>query len=153
MNNPALQQEKKAIDQLIDQIGSFSGDPFIASQLTYYLCIRISGFIETCVRTIFMEYCSPRIRDNVSNFIDVQLRRSRNPSYESICNLTKEFDKEWVQTFKAAVTVQNRDALQSINVNRNNIAHGETSNITLRQLTDYYDEAIDLLNKLEKTCV
>lgn len=153
MKSVALLEERKAIDLLIAEISHFNGDPFISAQLTYFLCIRISGFIENCVRIIFTAYSTPRVKDHVTNFVSKRLEKLPNPTYEAICKLTGDFNDSWLKSFKATVSEQNRSALQSINVNRNAIAHGDTSSITLHQLTNYYVEVLDLLEKLESTCV
>jgi len=66
MNNLELIRQKQEIDGLFSQVRGFSGDPYIKALLTYYLCIRVSGFLENCVRIIFTEYSMPRSKDHVS---------------------------------------------------------------------------------------
>jgi hypothetical protein len=153
MISPKLQKEKQDIDDLFTLVTNFRGDPYIKALLTYYLCVRVSGFIENCVRIIFTEYSAPRTRDHVSVYVNKRLEKFPNPTYENICRLTREFNNQWHQTFKAGVTQQVRQSLGSINVNRNAIAHGGTSTITVGQLYSYYQDIIQLIAHLEQACV
>lgn len=153
MVNPRLLGEKRQIDVLIQDIQSFSGDPYIQSLLAYYLCVRISGFLENCVRIIFTDYASPRTKDHAQEYVASKLQRFPNPTFENICRLAKEFNDQWNTDLKARATPQLRSSLQSIMNNRHNIAHGGTSTVTLRQLISYYNDLIQLVDSLEQICI
>jgi hypothetical protein len=45
-----------------------------------------------------------------------------------------------------------RDAINSIIANRHQIAHGETSRITLLRLKDYFSKAVQVLEFIEDQC-
>lgn len=152
MNNPNLVQEKREIDGLFGQVMGFPGDPYIQSLLTYYLCVRISGFVENCVRIILTDYSVPRSHDHVRNFVIGRLNRFPNPTFDQICKVIAEFDDQWNRSFKAGIPLPVRQSLESINRNRNAIAHGGNSTITVRQLQNYYQDAVFLIEKLEQTC-
>jgi len=152
MKNPELLKEKREIDTLFSQVQGFAGDDYVKSLLTYFLCIRVSGFLENCVRIVFTEYSIPRTTDHVRNFVARRLERFPNPTFENICTLTKDFDDSWLRKLKSSITAQIKQSLYSINVNRNEIAHGGTSTITVGQLAGYYQDAVQLIEKLEQTC-
>lgn len=153
MKNPKLLQEKQVVDNLFIQIKGFVIDPYYQSLLSYYLCIRVSGFVENCVRTILTDYSVPRAKYNVRTYVGHSLERLPNPTYDSICELLKKYSDKWADRFKLAITTQVRQSLVSIVVNRNNIAHGGNSNITLNQLEVYYTDILQLIDELEQTCV
>jgi hypothetical protein len=148
-----LLKEKQEIDDLFNRVNGFTGDPYIKSLLTYYLCIRVSGFLENCIRIIFTDYSIPRTRDNVQTFVTRRLGKFPNPTYSNICNLAKAFSYQWNTNFKSNITAQIRQSLEAINVNRNAIAHGGTSTITVRQLASYYQDIVQLIEELEQACI
>ncbi len=152
MINPKLQKEKKKVDDLFTRVSKFTGDPFDKALLTQFLCIRVSGFLENCVRIIFTEYSTPRTNDNVKAFVDKKLERFPNPDYGSIIDLTKQFSNEWVTNLKKILDEKHQTSLSGINKNRNQIAHGQSSVITLTDLRTYYNDAVEVIQKLEVTC-
>ena len=153
MRNPKLLDEKKHIDDLFNQVNSYSGDPYIKSLLTYYLCMRISGFLENCVRIIFQDYSIPRTKENVQTFVTNKLKKFPNPTWSAIIDLALEYNKQWVDNLKKAVKFQQISSLESINVNRNAIAHGGSSSITIVDLSKYYADIVLLIEELENSCV
>jgi hypothetical protein len=148
-----LIRQKQEIDGLFNQVQGFPGDPYIKALLTYYLCIRVSGFLENCVRIIFTEYSIPRTSDHVSTYVTGKLKEFPNPTYANICKLAGDFHSQWRENFKSRVTAQIRESLESIRVNRNAIAHGSNSPITVAQLATYYQDAVHLIERLEEACV
>lgn len=152
INNPKLIQEKNEIDSLFGQIIGFSGDPYVKSLLTYYCCVRVSGFVENCVRIILASYSTPRTQDHVRTFVEGKLDRFPNPTFDQICKAIADFNDQWNHDFKTRIPTAVRESLRSINVNRNQIAHGGTSTITIGQLQGYYHDAIFLIEQLEVTC-
>lgn len=153
MVNPRLLREKRRIDGLINHIQSFSGDPYTESLLAYYLCISISGFLENCVREVFLDYSSTRTKGHTKTYVASKLQKFPNPTFENICGLAKEFNDQWNTDFKAQISPQIRDSLRTVNINRNNIVHGGSSTITLRQLTTHYNDIVQLVDNLEQVCV
>lgn len=153
MRSYALQKEKNQIDSLFKDIDSYSGDPYYQALLTYYLCIRVSGFIENCVRIIFLEYSMPNCKRQVKDFVSKKLERFPNPNWAEIVKLVREFNDQWAIDLRNSTTPQHRSSISSIIKNRNNIAHGGTSGITLRELKNYYLDVIHVVEKLEEKCV
>lgn len=152
MKNPSLVQEQDVIGKLLTDIRNFSGDPYVQALLTYYACIRVSGFIENCVRTIFSDYAIPRSKDNVQAFVNEKLRKFPNPTWEAIVKLTLDFDKQWAKNLKSRVARRHLDSLYSINTNRNAIAHGGVSSLTIHELLQYYSDVVVLIEELENCC-
>jgi hypothetical protein len=152
VNNPSLVQEQATIDKLLTDVKNFSGDPSVQALLTYYACIRVSGFIENCVRTIFGDYAIPRSKDHVQAFVNEKLRKFPNPTWDAIVKLTRDFDKQWATNLKSRVARQHLDSLESINTNRNAIAHGGVSSLTIHQLLLYYSDVVVLIEELENCC-
>lgn len=156
MKSTALLREQRQIDDLFQDITLYANgptsDPYITSLLTSYLCIRVSGFIENCIRIIFSEYATTRSLDHVQNFVNKKLEKFPNPNMSEIAKLTKDFNEIWWNNIKATITDKHRDSLNSININRNAIAHGGASSITLRDLASYYTDVVELIENIEDNC-
>ena len=152
MKNVRLITKQKQIEDLFAEVGAFSGEPVVKAYLTYYLCIRVSGFIEDCIRSIFSEYVDVNSQNFVTVFVGEKLKKIPNPTWDAIIALAKDFDDGWYTQLKHSVGKPYRDALDSIVSNRNIIAHGGTSSITLSELEGYYRDAINVVNELERIC-
>jgi len=152
MKSVALQNEQNQIDKIIIQIQAFKGDPYFEALLVYYLCIRISGFLENCIRIYFLEYANLKCQDYVKTFMENRLKRFPNPTWSEITKLIKDFNEQWVIDIKKSVPPQWLSSLESINNNRNNIAHGGTSSVTLRELALYYQDIVNILETIENIC-
>lgn len=152
MKNAKLLAEKKVIDNLFTEIENFIGDPYIKSLLTYYLCIRISGFLENSIRIIYTDYSNPNAKGNVFTFVGNKLKKFPNPTWSAILNLANDFDPNWKANIKNNIKPNQLTSLESINVNKNAIAHGGSSNITLSDLHSYYNDMVMLIDDVECIC-
>lgn len=56
MKNRETIQAKDRLDDLFSRVNEFSGDLELQSHWARYLCVRVSGFIETSIRSILSEY-------------------------------------------------------------------------------------------------
>lgn len=153
MRNPRLLSKQKQIEDLFLELDAFVGDPVIKAYLTYYLCIRVSGFIEDCVRSIFSDYADANSQNAVTTFVVEKLRKFPNPTWSAIVSLAKDFNDNWSVQLKANVSKTYSDAVDTIVSNRNIIAHGGTSSITLSELKTYYKNVLNVIDELDKTCV
>lgn len=153
MKSVALQNEQNQIDKIIIQIRAFTGDPYFEALLAYYLCIRISGFLENCIRIYFLEYANQKCQDYVKTFMENRLKHFPNPTWGEIIKLIKDFNEQWVVDIKKSVSSQWLSSLESINNNRNNIAHGGTSSVTLHELVIYYQDIVNIIETIENICI
>jgi hypothetical protein len=153
VKNKLLVSRQKVIEDLFVEVRAFVGDPLIRAYLTYYLCIRVSGFIEDCVRTIFSDYVDTNSKNSVKTFAIGKLKKFPNPTWSAILSLVKDFDSNWAEQLKLRIDPSWSDGIDSIVSNRNTIAHGGSSSITLNELDGYYRKALLAIDELEKVCV
>ena len=104
-----------------------------------YLCILVSGYLETSIKEILSEYTRRRADPTVRNYVETQLEWFQNPSLEKVAQLLGAFDKSAVSTIDA-LDQSTKDAVNSINNNRNSIAHGRNVGIGITTLAGYYGE-------------
>lgn len=143
-------RQKQRLDNLFERIATFSGDPELQSHWSRYLCVLVSGYLETSVRAIYREYVQKRADPSVLNFVDSQLNEFRNPNMRKILELAHLFNPQWESQIKVATDGQLKEAVDSIVANRHKIAHGDDVGITYTRIRDYYLNAVKVVDLLSK---
>lgn len=141
------QQEIRALRQRLDaafqRARSLSSADFeIQADFARYLCILVSGYVETSVSELAIEYCRQRAQTNVSNYATRELSRVQNLKFERLLQVVGAFSPEWRTELEAYVESRQKDALNAVIDLRNKIAHGETVMVTYSRIRDY-DAAIE----------
>lgn len=152
MKNQEISSNKQRLDNLFKKITAFSTDTDLQSHWARYLCILVSGFLETSVRIIYREYARKKATPQVANFVEGKLEDFQNPKMEKILQLTGLFSKEWANELRLETEGELKDAVDSIANNRNQIAHGGSVGISHSQIKSYYDRAIEVIELIENQC-
>ena len=126
MINLDVIRAKQRVDHLFTQTRFVSGDLEIQSHWARYLCVVVSGFLESSVRQLYASYGRRRASPQIARFVDSQLKFFQNPKTEKILELARSFDSTWETELRTAAGGEPKDAIDSIVANRNNIAHGES---------------------------
>jgi hypothetical protein len=130
-------RHKQRLDKLFDQIRAFSGDLELQSHWARYLCVLVSGFLETSIRAIYGEYATKKAHQYIVNFVESRLKSFQNPNMEQILQIASLFSPEWRARLELDTEGELKDAVDSIVANRNLIAHGQpirSYTITIRTL-------------------
>lgn len=130
--------------------GSIDTDLFV--QLTWYLCVRTSGFLENAVQIILLEYVQSNTPDNpTQNYVEKNLK-SISADYNSILGTVRSFNESWRTELRSNNVQQYKSVLNNLVENRNQIAHGRDSKITIQELQSYFIQIQDLVLLLHNTC-
>ena len=156
---PTLRARHDYRDQLDDTftraretIAQSNWDPQLQSDLSQYLCVRVSGFIEQAIRDVYHEYAQRsdrRVASLVSSLIRQQLQ---SPNAENLVQLAGRLDKTWEDELREFLGEERRSAINGIVEKRHLIAHGEYTGISIHRLTDWYDAAKEVVAFVEKQC-
>ncbi len=90
----------------------------------------------------------------VTRYVSRRLRRVRNPNAEEFIQTAVHFDSQW-QTELVEFLAQDarpKEAINSIMSLRNNIAHGGNQSISPRQVKDYLESSVKVLEFIETQC-
>lgn len=126
--------------------------------LTLYSLIKASGVIEYSIKTIFADFhagASPQI----VHYIDVNVRdSSKNPSLDNIYNMLKQFDGNWLRSFKTSLNsrpdaTRLKDSLKSLCENRNNFAHGKPTTASFNDILQYFEDSVKIVEILDQVIV
>lgn len=154
MNSQSAIDRLGSIDRTIEEIESISGltslaKSYFAKFLVVYICGMYEELIETAVNEFAQRHTS---RPEISYYIADSLYLSfRNPTYDKLIALTKKFNNEdWTTSFKEAKTLTEKTALESLVANKNSVAHGGNSSITLGEVKTYYEQSRPLIERFDQ---
>lgn len=144
MKSGAAQALLDSIDLTISDFASFSNASALEkSYLAKYLVVYISGVYEEVIETIINEMVSRNTSSSeIKEYVKGKLSRSfRNPNYENLKILIGDFgNQSWKQQV-GLIPSNQIAALNSINSNKNAIAHGQSIILTLTDVIDYYGKS------------
>jgi hypothetical protein len=143
---------RQRLDHLFSQVSTFSGDAELQSQWARYLCVLVSGFLEVSICAIYNQFTRQSASPHVANFVKCQLDSFQNPKMGKIIELTRAFNSEWANDLENQTNGKLKDHVDSIVANRHLIAHGKDVGITYHRIKDYYEDAIKVIDIIEKCC-
>lgn len=153
MKNKEVVRYKKQLDDLFDKIYNLpQDDSEIQSHWARYLCIRVSGFLEISIRSIYSQYTKDKAAPFVVNYVESQLKIFQNPNMEKVLKITRYFNPSWAERLDKITEGEIKDAIVSIVAQRNQIAHGVNAGITYSKIKTYYQNAIQLVELIERQC-
>jgi hypothetical protein len=119
------------------------------ADMSRYLCVLVSGFIEQAARHIYTNYARTRSNPQVARYVERQLDGFTNANATKLCQVSRAFDSQWAKDLESYLAGQRKDALDSIIANRHHIAHGRDVGLTYIRMKDYYGEVKDVVAYLE----
>ncbi len=125
-------------------------DAEIQSDYARYLCVLVSGFVETAVAELAIEHCRIRAQLSVSNYASSQLGRIQNLKAQRLLQVVASFDKKWSIELSAFMDGARKDALDSVVDLRSKIAHGESVSLSLGTITRYFERIDEIVVYIEK---
>jgi len=140
-----------SIDDTIKNINGFSiSSDLEKAYLARYLVVFISGIYEEAIETIINENVEKLNSKKISKYIASSLEANfQNPNIYKISNLLDRFEANLGEVFKKQMPEEAKLALGSIVANKNAIAHGDSTNITLRVVIQYYIDSRIIIEKVD----
>lgn len=152
MNSQSALQLLNTIDQTISDIDSVSGSNVLTdSYLAKFLVVYICGIYEETIETIFVDFVRRNTpRAEIIEYARKTIDRSfRNPNSDKLIELAGTLgNSTWTAALKTLSA--ERIALDSIVTNKNDIAHGRGSTITLGDVKDFYRLSRPLIEKFDE---
>ncbi len=149
-------ERKRSIDHLFDIISTVQSseeiDDEIKSCLAKYLCVVVSGFLETSIQDIYTDYAQNKSHVNVTNFVSRKLAQFRSPKMGNLLTLTACFSGPWQKDLEQYCKDEIEGAVNSLVESRHKIGHGKDVTITFSRVKAYYASALKLLKHIEEQC-
>ena len=120
----------------------------LQASLARYICVLANGYLEASCREIFKAYSEVRAAPSVNRYVQRRLSSFRVPNMERILRLAGDFDPDRRQQFEDELDDRLKDGINSLYAQRNNIAHGGQSSISVGQIRQYYSVAQEVVAKL-----
>lgn len=150
MTTRYLVSQRNRLDAAFARVSNLPVDQFeIRADFARYLCILVSGFLESVASDIAIDHCRGRSAPTVVRYVDSQLRRPGTLNSERLLQFVGAFSLDWRVALEEFIAGERKEALDSVVANRNNIAHGESVNLTFARISDYYRYICEVVDFLE----
>lgn len=149
-------RELAAISGLIVGLGPLSQ---VNPYLSKYAVIKACGCIELVFKNHVNSVCARRTRRELKNYLRIQIvESSMNPSYDNIIKLLKKFSPAWDTNFRANLNAHPdssrlKGSLKSLVDLRNEFAHGGSPAVTIGDAIQYFRDAREILNIIDRVVV
>ena len=145
MSNDLKQTFELRIDELIKRIKNLSKsnrngelDDTIAD-LSKYLCILLSGYFEKILVHKIVLFSTKKSSPEIQKFITEECRHLTNFTIGKLEDFLRKFKTSWIDDLKKWDNYDTfSNTLGTIYKNRNNIAHGENSTVSMKTLEESY---------------
>jgi RiboL-PSP-HEPN len=148
MRNRRISQNKDRLDNLFEQAKQIK-DVEMLGHWSRYLCVLVSGFIETSIQAILLDYADKKSAPEISHFVSQQVRDFQNAKMSKILALLGDFSPTISASIEAATDGELKESVDSIVQNRHQIAHGQTTGISLVTVKKYYENVVKVLEIVE----
>jgi hypothetical protein len=142
-----LHQITSKIDRVF-QISENIEDDEVKANLSKYLCVLTSGFIEESIKIIIRDYVVNRTTNQINNHINSIAKKQTNFDVEKIGTYLNSFDPKWKNDLDKNLSNEEKDAINSILANRNQIAHGKDVGVSYITIKKWYDNAKSSIEKI-----
>lgn len=151
---PAI-REYRACEDRLDALFAMTGDvsrtagnEVLVAEMAKYLCVLTSGYLEIAVFEILTTYAARCSNGQVSRFVARKLSRLPNMKMAAIKGLLEDFSEDWARDLLEYCDGEIADSVNSIVNQRQNIAHGRQSDVSLVRMDSYYRAAKRMIRKL-----
>lgn len=150
IKDPRVRSDFDSIHESIKKVDSYKGDAEIASYLCGFLAVKICGVYEDCIEHLICQRAARATDTEVYQYVKSSIAESfRNPKFSRIIEILSKFSSAYVDALKNGIDHKSRVALDSIVDNKNAIAHGRSSNVTLSDIKDYHSRCMPIFELLE----
>jgi hypothetical protein len=136
-----MREYRKTIDRLdalYRSLSSRAPDEYFLSIIASHICILQSGILENVIKESLGDYCDKRCTIEVANFVKKRLNDLHNPRTERLEELLGSFSDNWRNDLLSFWgDGETKGHINSIVANRNQIAHGRTTTVTISQTKDW----------------
>lgn len=144
MQNQKLQGLLRDIEFVSSHCAAVGADLQCQAHWGRYLCVMVTGFLENALYEVYLDYLE---RTNRSS---VRITRTQNPKSDEFWSRAERFNFPWVNELKNFMNEAGRgDAIDSIMNLRHQIAHGQSSTITIPQVSTYLLKCVDVIDYIE----
>lgn len=144
----ALSQRNR-IDRLIRLAKNSDIDDELSSELAKHFTVLISGYLEKAITSILSYFTERKSSPQVSAYAFSQLKRFQNPKKETVLQLIGSFSIDWRKEVDDFLVEEIGDTLESISNNRNAIAHGVSTSVSMLRVEKWWKNSKKIVDKIQ----
>ena len=144
---------KQKLDATFKRLDGAVLDSELQADFARYLCVLVSGYIETAAYELVVEHARHGGRPTFERFVDHRTRRFTNANFTKLKELLRDFDPDWAEYLENNVDSGSKDAVNAVVALRNKIAHGDSVGVTYRSISDYYSSVQQVIEMIANLCV
>ncbi len=137
------------IENLLTRADEAGLDDELRSALARFACVLASGYLEESVRTLLGTWCSNKAHAHIHAYVGRQLDWFTNPKLGKMLDLLAHFSADWRNAFEAALSDEEKDAINSVVSNRHQIAHGRNVGVSPAPMRRYFVSCKSAVRKLD----
>lgn len=141
------------IDSVFRDCDSYKFPMETLGYLAQIITVWVSGYLESACREVVLDYTKRRADDSIVNYVSHTLNRFSNPRMDRIMELLRAVDDDAADKLKEFADGKIAASVNSIVSNRNRIAHGRSTQITMIQVKGYYEDTQQLAKKMRNLFV
>ena len=151
MRNQSLQEQLIQINRLLDTIPS---DTTVQAHWGRYMCVLAAGFLENALHEVYKDYIGEANSANVERYASWHINHIYTPSSPRFLETAKRFSESWRTDLRAFIGLNGRrEAIDTIMKNRNSIAHGGQSVISVSDVRKYLAKGVEVIDFIENQCL
>lgn len=141
------QEKREEIMEILKREKESKIPDYLKSSLAHYICILISSYLENSLRQIILDCAERQCSDqSICKFVNSSLGRMRNPNYQNIKDLLEKFD------LQIRLENRQREAIESVYMNRNGIVHNESpKRLSLLIVKEYFETICTVVDAIDQT--
>jgi hypothetical protein len=131
---------RRDLEDLFLRSGEIDEADELSADLSRYLCVRVSGFLEQALAYCGRSLCERGSWGNAQKFSLSWLRQTPNPRADQIVKFVQRFDDAWAEDLVDLLGDNERG--QTINALlgiRNEVAHGKSQGISHNRVLEYFE--------------
>jgi len=138
------------LDSAFGRAGKLGDDLELRADFARYLCVLVSGYLETAVVECAGSYVARKSAPPVAAYASRALDRFANPNAERLLQLIGSFSADWRVSVEEFLVDERKEAVDSVVALRNQIAHGESVGVTYVRIKAYYDAVREVVSFIAK---
>ncbi len=154
--NPRILSHKQKIENIFSKVDTIT-DISLQGELSKYLCVLSSGFIEQSLRTLLLDYLSKNSSPTIQRYNTPIIKNITNCKHGKIKSILEQFDINWAKEFddeldnRSQIPDEIKDSINSTVQNRHDIAHGKSIGVGYNTIKKYFDKvkiAVEILEQV-----
>lgn len=146
---PPKRSYEAQIDAVFGRVHSLDpGFLELRADFARYLCVMVSGYLDQTIRELVSDFARVRSQPVIANLVVKLTERTTNFKSSKIREQFLMIDPRWEAQIEVLLDERTKAAVDSVVALRHRIAHGESADVTVARMTDYYSDIKKLMGAL-----